>query len=540
MKNPRLPSSQPSLRCMKLRAVPLRTQAFAIACVLVAVCPLARTAELFLPSIFSDHMVLQRDRALPVWGWASPGEQVTVEFAGHRVSATSEASGRWELALPPLDATSEGRPLCIRASGGGSRSFREVVVGEVWILAGQSNMAWSVGQSAGADPAAARATYPWLRWFNQLPHEGAADAPARDTKGGRWQPVSPKIARQVSAAGFYFAEALWAAREGVPIGLVNASMGGTSIETWIDRDALEALPAAQPGLNFYRQALVRYDQLMVEWTQAKTEWEQKAQNARAAGQALPPQDEFLRNGPLGPHHFRRPSALFNGKVAPLQPFAARGVIWYQGEGNAGSPHAARNYGPLLSTLIERWRAGWRDPDLFFLIVQLPGFDHPNRAADWPTLREQQAAVVATTPRSALVVTIDIGDKCDIHPTRKQPVGERLALLARRHVYGEVNVVAEGPRLIHVESAGPDLRLRFSATGTLSTANGAPPQAIEWVGPDGTARPLSDATLDGAEIVAPLPTAGPFVLRHAWTNWPTSNLRDASGLPLAPFHTLVSP
>jgi sialate O-acetylesterase len=511
-----------------------------MACVLVAVCPLARAAELFLPSIYSDYMILQRDRPVPIWGWASPGEEVTVAFAGQQATAVSRSDGRWEATLSPLDAASGGRPLTIRASGGASRSFRDVVVGEVWILAGQSNMAWSVGQSAGADEAISRADYPWLRWFNQLPHEGADDAPARDAKGGRWQAVSPQIARQVSAAGFYFAEALKVSLEGVPIGLVNTSMGGTSIESWIDRDTLEALPAAQPGLDFYRKSLVSYDQRMVEWTQAKAEWELKAQKARAAGQALPPQDDFLRNGPLGPHHFRRPSALFYGKVAPVQPFAARGVIWYQGEANAANPTAARNYGPLLSTLIQRWREGWRDPDLFFLIVQLPGYEHPNRAADWPTLREQQAAVVAATPRSALAVTIDLGDKNDIHPTRKQPVGERLARLARRHVYGEVNAVAEGPRLLKAEAAGPELRLRFATTGALTTSAGTPPLALEWVGPDGIARPLSDATIEGTSIVASRPAREPFILRHAWSNWPTSNVQDASGLPLPPFQISVSP
>lgn len=503
-------------------------------------CAPAALAALEVPAIFGDHMILQRDRPVPVWGWASPGEEVTVAFAGQQATAVSRSDGRWEATLSPLDAASGGRPLTIRASSGASRSFRDVVVGEVWILAGQSNMGWNVGQSVGADEAAARADYPWLRSFNQLPHEGAVDAPARDVKGGRWQPVSPQIARQISAAGFYFAEALKTSLEGVPIGLVNTSMGGTSIESWIDRDTLEALPAAKHGLDFYRKSLVNYDQRMVEWEQAKAEWEQKALKARAAGQALPPQDDFLRNGPLGPHHFRRPSALFYGKVAPVQPFAARGVIWYQGEGNAANATAARNYGPLLTSLIDRWRAGWRDPDLFFLVVQLPGYDHPNRAADWPTLREQQAAVVAATPRSALAVTIDLGDKNDIHPTRKQPVGERLALLARRHVYGEMNAVADGPRLLKAETVGPQLRLRFAATGPLSTADGAPPQALEWVGPDGTARPLSGAVLDGIDIVAPLPTEVPFRLRHAWANWPDTNLRDATGLPAAPFQIELLP
>lgn len=501
-------------------------------------CAPAALAALEVPAIFGDHMILQRDRPVPIWGWASPGEEVTVAFAGQQATAVSRSDGRWEATLSPLDAASGGRPLIIRASGGDSRSFRDVVVGEVWILAGQSNMGWNVGQSKGADQAAARADYPWLRSFNQLPHEGAADAPARDAKGGRWQAVSPQIASRVSAVGFYFAESLKASLEGVPIGLVNTSMGGTSIESWIDRDTLEALPAAKSGLDFYRKSLANYDQRMVEWEQAKAEWEQKAQKARTAGQALPPQDDFLRNGPLGPHHFRRPSALFYGKVAPVQPFAARGVIWYQGEGNAANPVAARNYGSLLSTLIERWREGWRDPELFFLIVQLPGYEHPNRQADWPTLRAQQAAVAAATPRAALAVTIDLGDKDDIHPVRKQPVGERLARLAQRHVYGDEQVVAEAPRLASAARSSDTAILSIETGAPLTTRDGGPLRGVEIAGPDKRFSVAEAAINDRSIVVALPPGGGEIHLRYAWANWSEANVQDATGLPLAPFETFI--
>lgn len=498
----------------------------------------ATLAALELPSIFGDHMVLQRARPAVVWGWAEPGEDVTVEFAGLLATATSDPEGRWEARLPALPASQEGRPLIIRSSSGAGRSFSNVVVGEVWVLAGQSNMGWSVGQSAGAADAAARASYPWLRSFNQLPNQGAADAPSREAEGGRWQPISPQIASRVSAVGFYFAEALRPALEGVPIGLVNTSMGGTSIESWIDLPTLEGLPAAQPGLNFYRQALVSYDQRMVEWAQAKTEWETRAQAARAAGRPAPPQDDFLRNGPLGPHHFRRPAALFNGKVAPLQPFAARGVIWYQGEGNGANPVAARNYGSLLSTLIERWREGWRDPELFFLIVQLPGYEHPNRQADWPTLRAQQAAVAAAAQRAALAVTIDLGDKDDIHPVRKQPVGERLASLAQRHVYGDEQVVAEAPRLASATRSSDTAILSIEAGAPLTTRDGGPLRGVEIAGPDKRFSAAEAAINDRSLVVALPPGGGEIHLRYAWANWSEANIQDATGLPLAPFETVI--
>jgi sialate O-acetylesterase len=491
-------------------------------------------AALEIPSIFSDHMVLQRDRPVTVWGWAAQGEVVTVEFAGKSANATASVDGRWEAVLPSFPASADGRDLTVRAKAGDSKTMTNVVVGDVWILGGQSNIGWTVGQSQGAAEAKARADYPWLRWFNQWPNQGAADAPARDVKGGRWQPVSSQMAAEVSAVGFYFAEALRPALKGVPVGLVSTSMGGTVIESWLDLPTLKALPGAKNALDAYQAALGDYDRRMEEWSLAKGQWEKAAEVARAKNQPPPKKDDFITNGPLGPHHFRRPSALFYGKVAPIQPFAARGVIWYQGEGNAANTKAASNYGSLLSTLIQRWRDGWRDPELFFLVAQLSGYDHPNGSADWPTLRAQQAEVVQNTPRAAMAVTIDVGDRTDIHPGRKQPVGERLALLARRHVYGEESVVAEAPRFVHAEQHGDEVMLHFKPAAELATSDGISPRGFEM---GGEKQPFVEveATLRDGAVVLSIPQGTPATeIRYAWANWPKANLQSLSGLPIAPF------
>ena len=506
-----------------------------VACQLIALV-FNGMAALEIPSIFSDHMVLQRDHPVTVWGWAEPGEVVTVEFAGRSATATATVDGRWEAVLPSFPASADGRDLTVRAKSGDTKTVTNVVVGDVWILGGQSNMGWTVGQSEGAAEAKARANYSWLRWFNQLPNEGAADAPARDVKGGRWQPVTSRMAEHVSAVGFYFAEALRPALQGIPVGLVNTSMGGTVIESWIDLPTLKAHPAAKKALDAYEAALGSYDRRMNEWALAKSQWEKAAGEARAKNQPPPKKDDFITNGPLGPHHFRRPSALFHGKVAPIQPFAARGIIWYQGESNAANPEAASNYGSLLSTLIQRWRDGWREPKLFFLVVQLPGYDPPNRSADWPTLRAQQSEVVQKTTRTALAVTMDVGEQNDIHPVRKQPVGERLALLARRHIYGDESIVAEAPRFLRAERHGDKVTLHFNADKDLATSDGMAPRGFE-MGGDKLPFIQVEATLRGGTVVLSIPKGTPATeIRYAWANWTKANLQSLNGLPIAPFRT----
>jgi sialate O-acetylesterase len=270
---------------------------------------------------------------------------------------------------------------------------------------------------------------------------------------------------------------------------------------------------------------------------AKATWQQQADAAKAAGQPVPALDKSLAEEPVGVKPHNLPSVLFNGKVAPLQPFALRGVVWYQGEANAASTDAAKRYADLLPLLIERWRAGFREPALPFLIVQLPGYNSPSKWADWPEMRAQQAAVCARVPASALVVTLDLGERDNIHPTRKQPVGERAAVVARKLVYGEASLADQGPRYLSAARTGSAIRITLTHTGALSTRDAAAPAGFAVVGADGASLPAA-ARIEGDAIVVMVPSTlqGAVTVSYAWENWPEQNLRDASGLPLAPFIT----
>jgi sialate O-acetylesterase len=505
-------------------------------CALPVLCGSAQ-AELRMASVFSDHMVLQRGHAIPVWGWAEPGARVAVEFAAFKADATAGADGRWETQLPAQPASDSGRELIIQA-GSETRRLLDVLVGDVWLLAGQSNMGWSVDQSAEAVAAKARANYPWLRAFTQLPIEGAADQPAQDVKGGKWQTSTPASVGNWSAVGFYFAEALQPHLEkNVPVALIHTAMGGTAIESWIDLASLESLPAGRIGAKFYRDAVAQSLEKKTAWLAAKATWQQKADDAKAAGQPIPALDKSLAKEPAGLKSHNLPSVLFNGKVAPLQPFALRGVVWYQGEANAASTDAAKRYADLLPLLIERWRAGFREPALPFLIVQLPGHNPDGKWADWPEMRAQQAAVCARVPATALVVTIDLGERDNIHPSQKQPVGERAALVARKLVYGEASLADQGPRYVSATRSGETIRIKLTRTGALATAGASDPTGFNLVNASGTASPAT-ARIEGDDIVVTVPATlqGPVTVSYAWKNWPEANVSDATGLPLAPFIT----
>jgi sialate O-acetylesterase len=273
------------------------------------------------------------------------------------------------------------------------------------------------------------------------------------------------------------------------------------------------------------------------WLAAKATWQQKADDAKAAGQPIPALDKSLAKEPAGLKPHNLPSVLFNGKVAPLQPFALRGVVWYQGEANAASTDAAKRYADLLPLLIERWRAGFREPALPFLIVQLPGHNPDGKWADWPEMRAQQAAVCARVPATALVVTIDLGERDNIHPSQKQPVGERAALVARKLVYGEASLADQGPRYVSATRSGETIRIKLTRTGALATAGASDPTGFNLVNASGTASPAT-ARIEGDDIVVTVPATlqGPVTVSYAWKNWPEANVSDATGLPLAPFIT----
>lgn len=497
----------------------------------------AQGADKLAPArVFGDGMVLQRDHALPVWGRAEPNERVSVRFKGRRQETVADADGQWCVRLEPLAASSEPGTMTI-AGGASDRAatIADVVVGDVWVLAGQSNMAWRVLESSEKPQAVARADYPWLRYFHQPVYQ-LADEPADDLYPScRWDVCTPETVLHYSAVGFFFAEALHEHVD-VPIGLVNTSVSGTYGECWLSRDAMEADPVFQPRLDEYAQALKEYPARHEQWQKDLAAYETEAAEAKKQGRAVPPKGFALQFGPLGPQHIHRPYGLYNGRVAPLMPYAIRGVIWYQGEGNA-QLHRVVYYDKLLLGLMDCWRRGWGQGDVPFIVVQLPRYDYPHdQYASWPLLREAQAGACTLARNAGLVVTIDTGRRDDIHPPDKQPVGERVARVVRGVAYGGP-VEASGPVLERVDIRGDAVMVTFSHVAEGLRADGAVVKGFAVCGADRRFR-AADAVIVGDETVRVRceSVRRPVAVRYAWAPFPDCNLYNSEGLPAGPFRT----
>lgn len=465
-------------------------------------------AQLWLPSIFNHNMVLQQKEPVTIWGKADPGTLVTVEFAGQSVTTTVDAKGKWKLQLGPLTASNSPKELIVTSKSAFSiskRAFSNVLIGEVWILAGQSNMGWPLSKCNGGQEAAKEADYPWLRIFNQWPWQGVSDEPAEDVTGGQWVVCEPKHAKKLSGVGFFFAKKLNELMPDVPIALVNTAMGGSYAECWIDIDTLKNTPSAQPYLE------------------------------KAASEIIPGKPD--PKSYWGENNFRRPGGLYNGKVAPLQQFIPRGIIWYQGEGNS-QKWLADGYGQTLNALIHSWRNGWNRPELPFLIVQLPRYK-AGPGNDWPAVRDGQAQAARENTGVELAVTIDCGSETQIHPPDKQPIGERLALLAAREVY-DLPVKCQGPTFKSAEICSNSIIVTFDNAKDLNFNNGVA-QGFEICGPNGAFVSAEAEIINKNQVRIFNPEIKePFSARYAWFNWGPVSLANSEGLPAAPFALTKSP
>ncbi|MFA7368009.1 MAG: sialate O-acetylesterase [Kiritimatiellales bacterium] len=498
--------------------------------------PKAESCDFRVSGIFRDGMVLQRGMPVPVWGRAKPGAEITVEFAGQKKTGKAGGDGRWQIKLDSMEASSAPREMTVRAASGSRKlSIGNILVGEVWVLAGQSNMEWWLQASKGGSDAAARADYPWLRVFDpgwQLPDEPAPDV----TERAAWTTCTPETAGQISAIGFFFAGQLHQAL-GVPLGLLRTSVSGTYGECWLSREAIESIPEARPRLDEYQAALKILPEETARWEKEKAEYNLQAAEARKNGSPDPAMSFFVKKGPMGPNHFHRPYGLYNGRIAPVMPCAVRGVIWYQGEGNSQN-HRVGYYKELLTALIDCWRKGWQCGNLPFLIVQLPRFEAgPNN--DWPKLREAQRAAAAEVHDAGLVVTIDTGEAGSIHPADKRPVGDRIAKLALQQVYKQP-VSGRSSLPAGICRSGDSLLIRFSDVGERLISREGPPRCFEIAG-------SNDVFISAeAEIILPdrIKLTSPQVqhpakVRYAYSDFPDVNLFNSAGLPAAPFCAEVS-
>lgn len=500
----------------------MRTSLRLLASLCLAV--VAARAEVTLAPLFQDHAVLQRDRPVPVWGMADPGERVSVEFKGQRVGTTADVSGRWIVYLDAIDGSTESSELIV--TGKNRLRIADVLVGDVWLASGQSNMEWPLIKTDNAARDIPASDNPLIREFTVK--RAVSDRPLTTVEGS-WQLASPATSGNFSAVAYYFAHDLqrkWS----VPVGIIHTSWGGTPIEAWMSGTMLQdagllALTQSrwQADLDAYPERKAAFDLKFAEWTAAE-------ERASKGGPKNTLPRPYPTNGVGSPN---TPSGLFNAMLAPLQPYAIRGALWYQGETNAPR---AQEYAPLFAAMIKGWRANWGQGDFPFYFVQLanylPASDTTGR--QWAFLREAQTKTLAV-PNTGMAVTIDIGNPKDIHPRNKQEVGRRLALIAR-NTAPDTLAHASGPRFLAQSIEGSTVRIRFSHVSSGLISEKTPPQAFEVAGADRVFYPAT-AKIAGDTVVLQSPQVPkPVAVRYAWSNAPEVNLYNGSGLPAEPFRT----
>lgn len=451
----------------------------------------AKTATtLSLASIFSDHMVLQRDVKLPIWGTAAPGAKVEVQLAGTTKEATADKDGKWLVSFNPLKPGGGPLELSVK-SGDETIHMTDILVGDVWVASGQSNMEWPMKLTNDAESEIAAADWPEIR-FVDVPNV-VSSTPLDSFKSAGWQPVKPENIGDFSAVAYFFARDLHKELN-VPIGLIGCNWGGTPMEAWTSREALETSET-------FKGALAYADK------EPQTE-----------------EEKTNRKNLL--HH--QPAALFNGMLSSVIPYGIRGAIWYQGESNAGR-HG--EYAELSKLMIADWRNRWGQGEFPFLLVQLAAFEPGGE--NWPPLREAQTETLES-PNTGMAVAIDIGDQKDIHPRNKQDVGKRLALAARKVAFGE-DIVYSGPIYKELKVADGKAHVTFDHVGGGLKAEGEL-KGFEVAGADGKFVPAK-AAIEGTEVIISADGVGePEVVRYNWAAFPDGNLFNAEGLPAVPFRT----
>lgn len=483
-------------------------------------------ANVRLAPLFQDHMVVQRDVRIPVWGHAVPGERITVSFADHEVWTLADLEGRWRVELPAL--TTSVVPRELRVSGRSSVVLiSDVLVGEVWICSGQSNMAFTVGDALNASEEKAAAHYPQLRHFQVA--LTAKDQPSESVEGS-WAVCSPESVGRFTAVGYFFGRSLHL-KLGVPIGLIHSAWGGTLIESWMSEAVFRSDPAFTSVLE--RQSYLRdvYPEAQVAYENAVKQW-----NAGQAAAHLSRSDFSVPRPrePVGPGHRNFPTALYNGMIAPLVPYSIRGILWYQGEANGDRPE---EYRALFAALIQQWRREWGLGEIPFYFAQLSSFKAWNSAEGdgWGYLREAQAQVLKLL-NTGMAVTHDIGDPDDVHPRNKQEVGRRLALLALNRTYGLALGIDSGPVLASSVRRGDAMVLTFQF-GEGLVATGDELRGFEIAGPDRHFMPArAEICGDSTVIVRGFGVSEPAAVQYAWRNVAGGNLFNGEGLPAGTFRT----
>ena len=481
-------------------------------------------ANVALASPFQDGAVIQQGKPVPVWGRAAAGEKVTVTFKGQKKETAAGADGRWHVTLDALSASAQPAELVV--AGKNEIRVGNVLVGEVWLCSGQSNMAWTVDHSKDAENEVAAAAHPLIRHFKVA--LAAAGMPADDACGS-WEICSPATAGRYSAVAYYFGRELDRELK-VPVGLINISYGGSPVESWMSEAALRGNPAFASAFEREKQGKARYPAQLKLYEQRLAAWQAEQAAARQAKR------EFTKRPPRKPtgdgvDRFT-PAALYNAMLHPFIPYAVRGVIWFQGEANY---LRSEEYRALFPALITQWRGEFGQGDPPFYYVQLANQARLSDATgvQFAFQREAQAAALML-PNTGVAVSLDIGEADNPHFKNKQEVGRRLSLIALANVYGRKKEWS-GPVADKIERKGAAMRVAFSHAEGLKLT-GASPRGFELAGADKVFRPAS-ARIDGNAIdVTSDQVTEPVALRYAWHNNPAVTLYNGAGLPASPFRS----
>ena len=519
-------------------------------------------ANVKMPAIFSDHMVLQQGMPVPVWGMADPGEAVTVTVAGQSAKATADAGGKWMAKLPSLGLSS--KPVTMTVTGSNTVTINDVLIGEVWMCSGQTNMDFPLRSAHNANTELPDTTDLQMRFFHV--RNKTAHTPAPDVMG-RWEVSGTQSAANFSAVGYFFGKELRMKLK-QPVGLIQASWGWSPAEAWVSLDALQKEPALAHYNDAWKKVDAAYAAAMAahpaaqaayaaaikDWTAkygkdydaAMAQWKVASASAAAAKQSPPPRPTppVPRPTPvIDPAGGQAsPSTLFNGMVAPIIPYAIRGSIWYQGEGNAAGPRADE-YRTLFPAMIKNWREKWGEGDFPIIFVQLSGYGRDDIGL--PKARDAQAQALSL-PNTAMATAIDIGVPTNNPSPDKLDVGKRLALAARHVAYGE-KLAYSGPVFQSATKEGDAIRVKFSDSGTGlvigqapwvdATAKALPTDQLtgfELAGADGKSSP-ADAKIDGnAVVVSGTAVSTPVEVRYDWKAYPQGNLYNKEGLSAPPF------
>ncbi len=491
-------------------------------------------AKLKLPHLFSDGMVLQQDTTARVWGWTEPNAPVKLSFAGEDHGTRADQNGDWKFDLKGLKTSAKGSELVVEAAGS-KKVIKDVLVGEVWLASGQSNMEWRVSGSANANEEVAKANDPLLRVF--VSANVAESRPQKDWQGD-WKATRPENTGSFTAVGYYFAKKL-RVELGVPVGVIECAWGGKPVQAFTSEEALGELPAGKALLEMKAKAIAGYDPKKVGESFQKQVKAYKEKLAQWEKNKKGPKPRGPRKAGDPGKNPSMPSTIYNGMIAPIVGYGNRGAIWYQGESNANGG-TAQSYEELLGCMVADWRQRWGH-ELSFYWVQLANFREPTTEpgieSDWVVVQDEMRRALKTISKSGMAVINDIGDARDIHPKNKHDVGERLARWALVQDYGKKDVVISGPLYSGMEKRDGKIVVSFDHASGLKARDGKDLQRFEIAGADGKWQ-WAKAAIDGEKVVLWHDTIkDPTKARYAWAANPQgANLVNGEGLPASCFTT----